>query len=266
VEPLTLDRALAEGVQEYGRLGFTLVCQLIAPEECARLAGHFDAVHADPPRPLYDPKPVQEAGGDPLQVYPRVMHPHRFDALSLQYLLDGRILEVLRALMGEEPLAAQSMFYFKPPGARGQALHQDNFYLRVEPGTCAAAWLAVDRCDAENGALQVVPNTGDLEIACPQQADLSQSFGGHYVPPPPGQEPQLVEMEPGDVLFFNGNVVHGSLPNRSRDRFRRTFIGHYVAASARQAARFYHPLLNARGEEVEMAVATGGGPCGENPH
>jgi ectoine hydroxylase-related dioxygenase (phytanoyl-CoA dioxygenase family) len=33
-------------------------------------------------------------------------------------------------------------------------------------------------------------------------------------------------MEPGDVLFFNGQVIHGSLPNRSSTRFRRALIAH----------------------------------------
>jgi hypothetical protein len=32
------------------------------------------------------------------------------------------------------------MIYFKAAGARGQALHQDQYYLRVNPGTCCAAW------------------------------------------------------------------------------------------------------------------------------
>ena len=41
-----------------------------------------------------------------------------------------------RLLLGREPYAAQTMFYFKPPGARGQALHQDQTPLRVQPGTC----------------------------------------------------------------------------------------------------------------------------------
>jgi len=37
--------------------------------------------------------------------------------------------------------------------SRGQAFHQDNFYLRVKPGTCVAAWVAVDDADEENGSI-----------------------------------------------------------------------------------------------------------------
>ena len=35
-------------------------------------------------------------------------------------MLDPRVAEVLWELFGEEPLAAQSMMYYKPPGARGR--------------------------------------------------------------------------------------------------------------------------------------------------
>ena len=72
------------------------------------------------------------------------MHPHRINGLA-RALLDPRPATSWKRCSGEEPLAAQSMFYFKPPGARGQALHQDNFYLRVKPGTCVAAWIACRR-------------------------------------------------------------------------------------------------------------------------
>jgi len=32
------------------------------------------------------------------------------------------------------------------------------------------------------------------------------------------------DMEPGDALFFHGRIIHGSYPNTTTDRWRRTFI------------------------------------------
>ncbi len=100
------------------------------------LTDTFMAMHArGPVEGYFNPKTEAKAKGDPLKMYPRVMHPHRFDETARRYLLDHRLEAILADLFGEEPLAAQTMLYFKPPGARGQALHQDNFYLKVEPGT-----------------------------------------------------------------------------------------------------------------------------------
>ena len=110
-----------------------------------------------------------------------------------------------------EPYAAQTMFYYKPPGARGQALHQDQTPLRVHPGTCLAAWMAVDDCDEENGCLQIVPRTHDLPRLCTIEADTTLSFSASTVPLPPGSEPaEPVIMKAGDIVFFNGQVIHGS--------------------------------------------------------
>ena len=144
------------------------------------------------------------------------MHPHRRDAVSRDWLLDTRLRCWLNALTGRDPYAVQTMFYFKPPGARGQALHQDQRTLRVRPGTCLAAWMAVDRCDTENGCLQVVPGTHKLPVLCTETADLELSFTDFTVPVPADLTPEDVMMEQGDVLFFNGQLIH----DRLLDQFR----------------------------------------------
>jgi ectoine hydroxylase-related dioxygenase (phytanoyl-CoA dioxygenase family) len=192
------------------------------------------------------------------------MHPHRWDAsgLAMRYLLHPEVRAVLRALYGEEPIAAQTMYYYKPPGARGQALHQDNFYLQVQPGTCIAAWTAIDRAVPENGGLYVVPGTQDMDIACPEVANAGESFTTHLVKAPKGKKAIPAELNPGDTLFFNGSLIHGSPPNRSATEWRRSFICHYMPQSAVHISKAYRPLFNFDGQEVEYAAATGGGPCG----
>ena len=177
-------------------------------------------------------------------------------------MIHPRIMATLAELFGEEPLAAQSMMYFKPPGARGQSLHQDNFFLKVEPGTCIAAWVALDAADEENGGLVVVPGTSDMEIVCPHEADQSVFFTNQEVDIPESLAPVPVNMESGDVLFFNGSLIHGSYPNQSKDRWRRSFIGHYVGMSTVRLGHFYNELYTASGEMVQREDNFASGPCG----
>jgi hypothetical protein len=250
--------------------GFTVVRGLFGAGEIDRLCGRFAALREAGPVPGHFQPRASGPDADPLHVWPRVMHPHEIDGLAREVLLDARLRTVLEALLGEEVLAAQSMFYFKPPGARGQALHQDNFYLRVEPGTCVAAWVACDVIDRDNGGLEVVPGTHRMDLFCPELADEDVSFAREYVPPPPGLESVPVDMRPGDVLFFNGSLVHGSQPNRTRDRFRRSFIGHYVGRSAERIGAFYR-TLSMSGARVVLPESEGAGPCGtefapQGPH
>lgn len=252
-----------EQIRAFHDDGYLIVRGLFSPEAAALLRDHFMELQGGGPiAGCFAPASAEEAGGDPLKRFPRMMHPHRVDDLSRRYLLDPRLAAILHDLFGEEPLAAQTMLYFKPPGARGQALHQDNFFLKVEPGTCIAAWFALDPADAENGGLEVVPGTHAMDLFCPEEADDAVSFTRDYVPPPSGLAAVPVPMAAGDVLFFNGSLVHGSQPNRTADRFRRSFICHYVPRSARMVSRFYRPILTMAGDEVEIADNTGGGPCG----
>ncbi|HEY3108012.1 MAG TPA: phytanoyl-CoA dioxygenase family protein [Chloroflexota bacterium] len=252
-----------DDLARYRRDGFAVARGLFGADEVAALRDHYMRLRAAGSY-AGDSAGVEDPRGrpDPLKKYPRMIHMHRWDETSLRWMLDPRIRAGLAALLGEEPYAVQTMLYFKPPGARGQALHQDQFYLRVQPGTCMAAWMALDRCDEENGCMQVVPGSQDLPLLCVQRADTSQSFTDSTVPLPDGASPVPVRLQPGDVLFFNGSLIHGSGPNVSADRFRRSLIGHYVAAEADQVAKFYHPILRMDGSTVELGISERGGPCG----
>jgi ectoine hydroxylase-related dioxygenase (phytanoyl-CoA dioxygenase family) len=205
--------------------------------------------------------------GDPLKLYPRFVHPHRrtdleVGRLARRWMLDPRIMSRVQAILGPV-YAAQSMFYFKPPTARGQALHQDNLFLQAHPETCIAVWIAIDDCDGENGGLKMVPGSHRYELVCPDEADESESFTTAEIKLPDGMVAEQTVLSAGDVLFFHGSMVHGSGPNHSTDRFRRSLIFHYVPQTSTEIARFYNPLLTSAGDEVNVTETLDGGACGE---
>lgn len=248
-------------IRTFQKDGFVVIPNLFTEDEVEAIKVHYMVLNQEGHGFEGDRRSITSES-DPLAQFPRMVHPHRFDPMTLDWLLDERLREWTTALLGEEPFAAQTMFYFKPPGARGQALHQDQRSLAVRPGTCLAAWMAVDATDEENGCMQVVPQTQDLPELCMIDADTSQSFTDKTVPVPEGKHPVPVVMNPGDVLFFNGQVIHGSYPNTSKDRFRRSLIAHYVVGEAEKVAEFYHPLLTFNGNEVTLLASETGGPCG----
>ena len=252
--------------EQFERDGCLVVSGLFSPEEAEAIREAFMAEAKDGPVDGLSDRVTGDLS-DPLNFYPRMLHPHTHPDLEVgriarDFLLSPRLEPALTALMGEEPVGVQTMFYFKPPGARGQELHQDNFYLRVKPGTCLAAWMAVDDVDAENGGMQVVPGSHQSEIVCPQQADSAVSFTADYVPVPDGMAAVHADMKAGDVLFFNGSLIHGSTPNISTTRFRRSLIAHYVPRHSQELAHWYKSPLTFGGEVVSIDKAVGGGPCG----
>ncbi len=199
----------------------------------------------------------------------RYIHPHQKHLCARQWMLHPPVLDVLKGLMqGKEPLGVQTMYYYKPPGTRGQAMHQDNFFLNAAPATCVAAWTPIDDSTVENGCLWGAPKTQHLDILCPKKdrAEIKawKDYGDTHIDKfPRGARPVPIEVKRGQTLFFNGSFIHGSGPNRTKDRSRRTFIGHYVDEATEQLAKFYHPLYNRTGEVISSVRETAGGPCGD---
>jgi len=197
----------------------------------------------------------------------RALHPHRFSEQVQAWFLEPRVALVLEALFGKSPLGAQTMYYYKPPGAKGQAMHQDNFSLLASPSTCIGAWTPIDDADEFNGCLQMVRGSHRHDIYCPEGAKAGRtlSYGDSHISHfPRGQKPEPVPVKRGQTLLFHGNTIHGSGPNRTKDRYRRTFIGHYVSEETETLAKFYHPILNMAGKPVsKIKEFAGGGLCGD---
>lgn len=192
-----------------------------------------------------------------------MLHMHRWDETSLRWLLSQRLNDWLTRLAGDQHVyAIQTMVYYKDAGRRGQALHQDQLFIRARPGTSIAAWMALERADEANGCLQVAPASHLLPVLCEAEADTSVSFTDIGSQVPDDIETTPVVMEAGDVLFFHGNLIHGSLPNTTTDRSRVSLIGHYVSGDATGVADFYHPVLKMDGTAINLDDSPGGGPCG----
>lgn len=231
-------------VRQYRDDGSTIASGLVTPEECERLIARSIELHDRMEVPgCFHAVSEAEAGGDPLKTWPRMMHPHRVDDLSLHFLRHPRVVAALEDLLDREAVGLQTMFYWKPPGARGQDFHQDDYYLQTEPDACIAAWLALEPIDEGNGALVVFPGSHREPILPMSDTDTARSFTSTAVTPPPAYAPRLVTMQTGDVLFFHGHLIHGSYPNDSADRFRKSFISHYVPADATSYNHGYDPSV-----------------------
>ena len=103
-------------VDQYKSDGFVVVPALFGQEEINAIKSHFMALNKAG-HGFQGDRHTLLGEDDPLKAYPRIVHPHRIDELSLNWLLDDRLRNWTTTLLGREPFAAQTMFYFKPPGA-----------------------------------------------------------------------------------------------------------------------------------------------------
>ena len=103
-------------VRQFAAQGYTVARGLFSLDEVARLRDHYARMN----REKHEVADRIDDRDDPLHKYPRIMMPHRWDETSMEWMIDERLKEWLTKILGREPYAVQTMFYFKPPGARGQ--------------------------------------------------------------------------------------------------------------------------------------------------
>jgi phytanoyl-CoA hydroxylase len=220
-------------VDEYVRFraeGFLIARGLVARDEVHELLDHIDGLNLDALR---------------------IHMLHRELEIHERFMLHPRVLDVVQALVGPDILALQTMLFVKPPGSVGQGYHQDSFHILTQPDTLIGAWLALDRADEENGCVWVTAGSqtepiypdvdeaaghgGDVlladipAVAGADDPDESRNDLTAVAAKYPGREVAAV-LDPGDVVFFGGHLLHRSHANTSATRSRRSFVAHYCNA------------------------------------
>src|SRR5437763_3691685 len=169
----------AQQYTQFKRDGVIVVPQIVPAEDIAELRNHTeDLMQGRLPEQQQD---LKTAHGHSLRVpenlspeerckhFLRIHMLHRLLPLHEKYMLHPRVLDALEVLIGPDVLALQTMLFIKPPGAAGQGWHQDSYYIPTHPDTLCGAWIAIDDCDGENGAMWFAKGSGDGPVyaACP---------------------------------------------------------------------------------------------------
>ncbi len=136
----------------------------------------------------------------------------------------------LAQLLGDEAVGVQSMYFYKEPGSKGQAAHQDYYYIKNDPNTMIAASITLEKTDEENGCLWVIPGSHKLGLL-PHGAVkniIEHEPWTHETEGIDLSKEIPVIMEKGDILIFHNLIIHSSTLNRSTDRWRRSYVCHYI--------------------------------------
>jgi ectoine hydroxylase-related dioxygenase (phytanoyl-CoA dioxygenase family) len=160
---------------------------------------------------------------------------HHVSAIIDGLRLHPGIGRILQSVLGPDIKTVLTSIFWKPAGEpeTGIAYHQDAGF-RTPPSAfrdLARSYLqvaiALDPQDEDNGGLRFVPGSHRQArlFVRPEQSVLLGDAGDSELRGM-GLSPEkvcAVHLEPGDVAMWNAFTVHGSGPNRSADRDRRSF-------------------------------------------
>ena len=214
--------------RSYAEQGYLVVPGIVTAAEVAALNAAIEEVCRDHSALLKpDGRLVFE---DVLCVH----FPHKLNATIAAAMAHPGIVDVLTAVLGPNVKAMQSMFFVKNAGKPGQAWHQDEYYIPTRDRSLIGGWIALDDATIENGCLWVIPGSHKPGIIWPTAPHGSDEFDGADAAsgfPWPESDAIPVEVKAGDVVFFNGYLLHRSLRNRSAG-FRRALVNHYMTAES----------------------------------
>jgi phytanoyl-CoA hydroxylase len=173
---------------------------------------------------------------DPEKGIWKYLNPDRFDPLFAAYPGQPALLDVVEPLLGPDIKAFLMMFIYKPPSLDFvHPYHQDAYYFPFEPhDLCLGTWLALDRTDADNGTISVIRGShkGSL-LPHGQPKGNTVNYGVFGVDGYDGHPDEVVlDLEPGDALFFHSRLLHKTGSNLS-ERHRRVITVHYASARCR---------------------------------
>jgi len=227
-----------EQIQVFSEKGFIVLKEFFDKGAIDELSSWLDELEASPDAnshaaKYYEKSPV--TGADILVRAEHVLGDQDPDMAKI--LLAPKTIECLTQLLGEAPILFKEKINYKHPGCRADKLHQDQ----------AAGWnaygdffitmcVAIDPNREENAALRFM-NSGNYQKALMQDEwqPLSQSTAVDWA----DDEYVMLEADPGDVIFFDCYVPHGSPPNESNRDRRNVYLTFNKASDGDLRARYY---------------------------
>ena len=159
----------------------------------------------------------------------RTHNQHCYDPVARNWLIAPPLKEPLTQCLGDEPDGIQTMYFWV---GSEQGRHQDQYYL---PG-CMSAWIALIDVDEDNGAMWVQSGShrgrlltgsdfaeGGEFYEWDYNAAVDELCTRNATPETP------VCVRRGDVVFFDGVLVHRGGPIGVPGAYRHSLANHYIA-------------------------------------
>ena len=185
-----------------------------------------------------EPSPAGDSDEDVMRRVLCLHFPHKLSPLMSKVLGHDATVDLLTKAIGPNVKCMQSMLFVKASGKPGQAWHQDEDYIPTRDRSLTGAWIALDDATVLNGCLWVLPGSHRPGVLWPQKEhddEYHEKFDcAHesYDFPWRNEDSVPVEVKAGSIVFFNGYLLHRSLPNRATSGFRRSLVNHYMSASS----------------------------------
>jgi phytanoyl-CoA hydroxylase len=133
----------------------------------------------------------------------------------------------------------QDTIWWKPPHTKPIAYHQDSSFMDfLNPAQTVTCWVTLDDTHPEAGTLEYVPGSHLWPLTTipkgfhapdDYRREMRVAAAAAGINPP---DPVMIVVPAGSCVFHAGEIWHGSGPNTTGDRMRRSIGVHMVPVEA----------------------------------
>ena len=264
----TIRRAITpEHVRFYEEQGFLIYEDALGADEVQALTAEATAICRGERGEIAGSPPAtpDETDDELLERHLCIHFPHKTSQLMHDFTAHPRIVDVLTRVIGPNVKCMQSMLFIKSAGMPGQAWHQDEDYIPTRDRSLTGAWIALDDAHVGNGCLWVIPGSHRPGVLWPQAVQNDRRFdctAESYGFPYTEDDEVPVEVRAGSIVFFNGYLLHRSLPNVTESGYRRALVNHYMSAESLLPWFFEEGVGIALQDHRDYVIVAGTDPYG----
>jgi len=158
--------------------------------------------------------------------------------IDQQFFRKPELVKLLSFIMGKQVIPFQTINFLQ---GSEQRAHSDSIHMTTEPqGYLIACWTALESINDENGPLFYYPGSHRLPyLNCPDypSGNTPWTIGAHsnqryedavaQVIEEQGLVPKTFHAEPGDMLIWHANLLHGGRAIARAGATRRSLVAHY---------------------------------------
>jgi phytanoyl-CoA hydroxylase len=227
--------------QYYQENGYVVIRGLLPEELCDRARKHFlnevksytgyiyRQASARPEKHIFTP------GGHMLNAIMNVQDLNQrtfplFRQVSLEVLTHSQLLKGATAILQHEAIMAQSMYFEGNPATWA---HLDSDYLdSSQAGGMVGAWIALEDIHPQAGRFYIYPKSHQIKVPNAQHIVLDRAKYEEVILQTiadQGLTCKVPALRKGDVLFWHGDTIHGSLPTTDSAFSRSSYTAHFIA-------------------------------------
>jgi hypothetical protein len=233
-------------IQRFRRDGFLIVERLLCVERVAALCERFPKLFAGRfDTGIYPDEWYWREGMSLPDVTRHMANAWKADLAVAKLALSADIGRAAARLTGWSGVRlGQDTIWWKAPMTKPIAHHQDSSFMDfLDPAHTVTCWLTLDDTHRDAGTLEYVPGShlwplSPLPDSFHGQEDYrAQMKAAAEAAGVETQEPVFIEVPAGSCVFHAGEIWHGSGPNTTGDRMRRSIGIHMVPADAQFSDR-----------------------------